>query len=218
MKATSILACILLATLARAESDWQPLFDGKTFTGWAQADGSAPAPGWTIHDGMMHLNGKGGNLLSAESYSDFELEWEWKIATNGNNGIKYWVTEVGPKKEILGLEYQMIDDNGHADAKKENGKRTTASIYDIKAPAADKPAKPAGEWNTSRIVVKAGKIQHWLNGQLVTQADTTTPEWKELIAQSKFKTKDGFAPGHGKIMLTDHQDETWYRSIRIRKL
>lgn len=218
MKVTSILACILLSTLARAEGEWQSLFDGKTFTGWAQADGSPPAAGWSIHDGMMHLNGKGGNLLSTESYTSFELEWEWKLALNGNNGLKYWVTEVGPKKEVLGIEYQMIDDNGHADAKKEGGKRTTASIYDIKAPAADKPAKPAGEWNTSKVVVKAGKIEHWLNGKLVTTADTTSPEWKERIALSKFKAKEGFAPGQGKIMLTDHQDETWYRNIRVRRL
>lgn len=211
------LLTLLLAVSASAQSEWQSLFDGKTFTGWSQGDGSAPGPGWTIHDGMMHLNGKGGALLSAEEFTSFELEWEWKVAPGGNNGVKYWVVPIGPKKEMLGIEYQMIDDSRHADALR-GGSHTTACIYDIKEATADKPVKPAGEWNTSRIVVKDGKIEHWLNGKMVVTADTASPEWKEMVGKSKFKSKEGFAPGKGKIMLTDHSDETWYRNIKVRRL
>ncbi len=218
MLARTLLFTLLTVTIhAQSEAEWKPLFDGKTFTGWAQADGSVPEAGWSIHDGMMHLNGKGGNLLSAEEYTSFELEWEWKVAPGGNNGIKYWVTAVGPKKEMLGIEYQMIDDTKHPDALR-GGSHTTACIYDIKEAAADKPVKPAGEWNTSRIVVKNGKIEHWLNGKMVVDADTTTPEWKEMVGKSKFKNREGFAPGQGRIMITDHQDETWYRAIKVRRL
>jgi hypothetical protein len=218
MKLTSLFAFLLLPTLAPAESEWMALFDGKSLSGWSQADGSPPGAGWSVQEGMIHLKGEGGNLVSAASYSEFELEWEWKVATGANNGVKYWVTEIGPKKEMLGLEYQMIDDLVHPDASKEDGKRSTASLYDIKAAATDKASKPAGEWNQSRIVVKAGKIEHWLNGKLAVSADTTIPEWQEQLAKSKFKGKAGFAPGDGKLMLTDHHDETWYRNIRIRKL
>jgi hypothetical protein len=95
------------------------------------------------------------------------------------------------------------------------GSHTTGIIYDIKEPIADKPLNPVGEWNHSKIWVNGGKIEHWLNGQLVSAADTTTDEWKERIAKSKFKSKVGFAPGKGRIMLTDHQDETWFRNIQI---
>ena len=186
-----------------------------TLADFSDIKGAAPSGGWTAEaDGTIHLTGKGGgNLLSKNEYSNFELEWEWKVNPKGNNGVKYWVAHINGK-EWLGIEYQMIDDNGHPDGLK-GGSHTTASIYDIKEPVKDKKVKPAGEWNTSKIVVKDGKIQHWLNGALACEADTSTPEWKEMIGRSKFKNKPGFAPGKGKIMLTEHGDETWYRNIRL---
>lgn len=189
------------------------LFDGKTFAGWTGQDGRPPGAGWTIVDGVLQLDGEGGNLFSEKEYSDFDLEWEWKIAEGGNNGVKYWVTKVGGK-EWLGIEYQMLDDNKHPDAK--NGaKRLTASFYDIQAPAVKTPVKAPGEWNESRIVSKDGKLQHWINGVLVGEADTNSAEWKAKVAESKFKNKEGFAPGKGRLMITDHKDKTWYRNIRI---
>ena len=216
-----LLAATLFAStfLAHAADGWVSLFDGKTLAGWTLADGKAPGPGWAVEEGgVLHLAGKGaGLLLSEKEYSSFELEWEWRIAEGANNGVKYWVTQVGPKREWLGIEYQMIDDVRNSDALI-GGSHTTACIYDIKAAKADKPVKPAGEWNTSRVVVSDGKIQHWLNGKLVVEADTKAAEWKALVGQSKFKEKEGFAPGKGKIMLTDHQDETWFRNMKIREL
>lgn len=204
-------------TAAWAEKGpWLSLFDGKSLTGWTAVDGKAPGSGWKVVEGTLHLEGKGGNILSTEEFSSFELEWDWKINTKGNNGIKYWVTQVGGK-EWLGIEYQMIDDGGHADGKP-GSNHATASIYDIKAAAADKPLKPAGEWNQSRIIIKEGKIQHFLNGVVVVEADTASDEWKRLLSASKFRNKAGFAPGKGKIMLTDHADPVWYKNIRIRRL
>jgi hypothetical protein len=120
-------------------------------------------------------------------------------------------------KEWLGIEYQMIDDAKHPDGLK-GGSHTTASIYDIKVPNADKPMKKIGEWNSSRVLVKDGKIEHWLNGSLVCEADTKSAEWPTLIAASKFKNKVGFAPGAGRIMLTDHGDKVWFKNIRIKEL
>ena len=177
--------------------------------------GEIPAGGWQAEgESIIHLSGKGGgSIISKNEYKNFVLEWDWKLNPKGNNGIKYWVTKVGGK-EWLGIEYQMIDDSGHPDGLK-GGDRTTASIYDIKAPLPGKQLKPIGEWNSSKIIVQDGKIQHWLNGILASEADTTTPEWQTLLADSKFKGKQGFAPGQGKIMLTEHGDETWFRNIRI---
>lgn len=172
-------------------------------------------------DGTIHLAGKGaGALISKAEYSSFELEWEWKIGEGGNNGIKYWVNNFGKSPEKpnwLGVEYQMIDDDKHADAHKGDN-HNTASIYDIKGAAKDKAVKPAGEWNTSKIIVNNGKIEHWLNGKLAVSAEVASPEWAEGIAKSKFKAVEGFAPGKGKIMLTEHGDETWFRNIRLKAL
>jgi Domain of Unknown Function (DUF1080) len=209
------LAFVSAFTIARAGGEWTPLLDGKTLAGWAAADGTQSA-GWSVEaDGVLYFNGKGNVLLSDKEYSNFELEWEWKLAEGGNNGLKYWVTKIG--KEWLGIEYQMIDDHKHVDGLK-GGSHNTASIYDIFDAAKDKILKPIGEWNTSRVVVNEGKIEHWLNGKLASSADTKTDEWKAHIAKSKFKNKEGFAPGHGKLMLTAHGDPAWYRNIRVREL
>lgn len=213
-----LLTLALLSTfsIARADGEWTPLFDGKTLSGWSTPDGRPPE-GWAVEEGgVLHFTGKGPLLLSDKEFSSFELEWEWKLAEKGNNGVKYWVTKVGGK-EWLGIEYQMIDDFGHADGLK-GGSHNTASIYDIFDSAKDKDLKPIGEWNKSRVVVKDGKIEHWLNGKLASSADTKTDEWKEHIAKSKFKNKEGFAPGHGKIMLTAHGDPAWFRNIRVHSL
>ena len=215
-----LLAATLFAStfLAHAGDGWTSLFDGKTLTGWTLADGKAPGPGWKVEEGgVLHLEGKGaGFLLSEKEYASFELEWEWKLATGSNNGIKYWVTKVGGK-EWLGIEYQMIDDAVHPDGKR-GGNHDTGSLYDLVDSAKDKILKPIGEWNSSRVLVKDGKIEHWLNGKLCSSADTKTDEWKEHVAKSKFKNKAGFAPGQGKLMLTEHGDPTWFRNIRIREL
>jgi hypothetical protein len=108
----------------------------------------------------------------------------------------------------------MIDDHKHADGLR-GGSHNTGSIYDLVDSAKDKILKPVGEWNTSRIVVKDGKIEHYLNGKLCSSADTKSDDWKACVAKSKFKNKEGFAPGHGKLMLTEHGDPTWFRNIRV---
>jgi len=202
------------------------LFAGSLFAGepgaltlkdFTNASGGAPGVGWSEENGVIALSGKGaGILLSKEEYTDFELEWEWKLAEGGNNGVKYWVTRIGGK-EWLGIEYQMIDDGRHPDGLR-GGSHATASIYDLKAAAKDKVLKPVGEWNSSRVVAKNGVIEHYLNGRLVSTVDTKSEEWKECVAKSKFRSKVGFAPGHGKIMLTEHGNPTWFRNIRIRVL
>jgi hypothetical protein len=150
----SLLGILLCSTLVFAGEPTVLSLNDFTDT-----NGEAPAGGWTQEEGgIIHLRGKGGSLISKVECASFELEWEWKVSEKGNNGIKYWVTKVGGK-EWLGIEYQMIDDNGHPDGLR-GGSHTTASIYDIKEPVKDKGAKPAGEWNKSKILVDDGKIQH----------------------------------------------------------
>jgi hypothetical protein len=212
------LFSLLCAPLCQAaDAPWTSLFDGKSFAGWHGPDGKAPGKGWTVVDGALHLDGSpGGMLLSDGQYDAFELKWEWKIETNGNNGLKYWVSKVAGK-EWLGLEYQMIDDAGHPDGKR-GGSHTTASIYDIIAPEANKPLKAPGQWNESLVRVTGDRIEHHLNGVLVCSANLSSELWKTSLAASKFKNKPGFAPGRGHLMLTDHGDKVWYRNIAVRRL
>lgn len=188
-----------------------------TIKDFTDAKGGAPSAGWVEENGVIHLAGKwAGPLLTKEEYANFELEWEWKLAEAGNNGIKYWVSKPGDKA-WLGIEYQMIDDFKHSDGKK-GGSHNTGSIYDLVAAAKDKVLKPVGEWNSSRIVVQDGVIEHHLNGKLTCTVDTKGEEWKACLAKSKFRKTEGFAPGKGKIMLTDHGDPAWFRNIRIKVL
>jgi hypothetical protein len=210
MRALLLIAALLSAPLAFAAEPVQ-----LTLADFTDGKEAPPSAGWVAEsDGTIHLSGKGaGALISKQEYSNFELEWDWKVSEGGNNGIKYWVTKVGGK-EWLGIEYQMIDDQRHPDGLR-GGSHTTASIYDLKEPAPDKASKPAGEWNHSKIVVQDGKIQHFLNGKLAVEADTNTEDWKQRVAASKFKDKEGFAPGHGRLMLTEHGDETWFRNLQL---
>lgn len=211
MMAASVTAGTLVA------GDKVVLFDGKSLEQWENAKGEAPGEGWVIEaDGTLFRKDKSGDILSKQAFGNFELTWEWKISEGGNSGVKYWVNKIA--NQNLGLEYQLIDDERHADALK-GGNRQSAAIYDIKA-AAEKAAKPVGEWNRSKVVTKAGKIEHWLNDTLVVSIDTASEEWKERLAASKFlKYMDqGFAPGKGKILLQDHGDKVWFRDIVVTPL
>jgi hypothetical protein len=209
-------AFFALFAFASLVSAAEPVF--LTLADFTNVNGETPSGGWKVEgDNGIHLSGKGGgNLISKNEYTNFELEWEWKLNPKGNNGIKYWVTKIGGK-EWLGIEYQMIDDDGHPDGLR-GGSHNTGSIYDIVDSAKDKAKKPIGEWNQSRVVVKDGKIEHYLNGKLSSSADTKSEEWKAAIAKSKFKNKKGFGPGHGKLMLTEHGDPCWFRNIVITEL
>lgn len=195
---------------------WQLLFNGKDLSNFRIFRSEAkPGPGWSIEDGILKKTAKvpGGNIITKEKYGDFTLSWEWKITPKGNNGIKYLVVESRPN--AAGPEYQMLDDGGHPDGKN-GGKRHTASLYDIIAPAADKPLKPPGEWNLSKITVKGKQVEHWLNGALVVAYELESTELTEAISKSKFLKAKGFADKtEGHIMLTDHIDECSFRNIKI---
>jgi hypothetical protein len=189
-----------------------------TLKDFTNTKGEPPPPGWvTEADGTIHRAAKSGDLISKMECSDFTIEWEWKLADGANSGLKYWVNNFGKsadKPNWLGIEYQMIDDARHADAKRGDD-HNTASFYDIQARSDGSTVKPAGEWNTSKIVSEGGKLQHYLNGKLVGEADTKGDAWKSGIAKSKFSKVQGFAPGKGHFLLQDHGDEVWFKNIRV---
>jgi hypothetical protein len=207
-------------TLSSAEkaAGWQLLFDGKALDAWrGYRRETLPDAGWEITDGTVHTVAKvkGADLITRKTFNDFELSWEWRVKPGGNNGVKYLVTEERPQSP--GLEYQMIDDSGYPGTLGPNHR--TADLYDVLPAAADKPLRPAGEWNASRIVVRGKHVEHWLNGKNVLTYELGSAAVKAGVEKSKFKGHPGFGEKiAGHIMLTYHQDECWYRNLKIREL
>ena len=188
-------------------------FDGKTLLGWTTQDGKPVEQGWEVVDGVIHLKKDGkraGNIVTAREFGDFDLSFEWKIAPRGNSGIKYRVRSYNGK--VLGCEYQIFDDVGTKTSTK--SKNSSGSLYDLYEPNDDKQLKPVGEYNTGRIVVKGQQIEHWLNGKKIVSATAGDAVWKKNVAASKFNDVRNFSlhPG-GKLMLTDHGSEVWYRNV-----
>ncbi|MEO5804382.1 MAG: DUF1080 domain-containing protein [Verrucomicrobiota bacterium] len=196
------------------EAGWKLLFNGKSLEGWRNyKKPDAPPKGWVVESGYLKLQpkGNGGDIITIEQFTDYDLQWEWRIPAKANNGVKYLVSET---RSAPGPEYQMIDDSLETESK-----RMTASLYDILPPAKDKRVKPFGEWNESRILVRGNHVEHWLNGKKVLAYELGSPELKAAIAQSKFKdVKDFGEKIKGHVLLTDHLDEVWYRNIKIREL
>ncbi|MGE5609413.1 MAG: DUF1080 domain-containing protein [Bacillota bacterium] len=209
---------VLLCGAVRDEGRWAVLFDGKTLDGWTTLQGEPVVGGWRAEDGALHLKGKGGDIYSVREYANFILEFEFKLATNTNSGVKYRMMYYGEVKEYLGPEYQILDDQNTEEGKN-NPKGTTASIYVLFACNDKKMLKPVGEWNQGRIVAKGTKIEHWLNGEKVAEADTATAEWKKAVAASKFAKYPTYGQNaSGRVMLQDHGTEVWYRNIRVQVL
>jgi hypothetical protein len=216
-------------TEAEKASGWRMLFDGKTFDGWRGFHSDKVPEGWIIEDGCIKKNQSegesgpaGGDLITTDQFSSFELSLEWKLSKGGNNGIKYLVSESLPPtgKSGVSFEYQVLDDVNHPDAKAGiAGNHTAGSLYDLIPASKNKKLNPVGEFNLTRIVVKGNHIEHWLNGVKVVQFERGSEDLKQRIAQSKFKNTKGFgetAKGH--ILLQDHHDAVWYRNIKIRVL
>lgn len=195
---------------------WQLLFNGRDLSNFRMFRSDAnPGSGWKVEDGILTKAAKipGGHIVTREKFGDFTLTWEWKISPKGNSGIKYLVVE--DRGDIPGPEYQMLDDTGHRDGKI-GPHRQTACLYDILPPAGNKPLKPVGEWNSSKIVVKGKNVEHWLNGVPVLAYNLESGELKAAIAKSKFAKAEGFdRKVEGHIMLTDHIDECSFRNIKI---
>lgn len=211
-----------------AKTGWQLLFNGKNFDGWRGVNKKTfPEKGWAVKDNSILCTGEGGgSIITTEKYGDFELVWEWKLTTPGaNSGLKYFVAErEGDTGGYgYGIEYQMLDDANHewmiSGQMKPNDYHTVGAAYELyPASASKKPNKP-GEWNSSKIISRNGKVEHWLNGKKILKYDRYSDDFKQKVAASKFKDikNYGLHPD-GHILLQDHNSEVFFRNIKIRKL
>jgi hypothetical protein len=214
-------------TKAEQQQGWKLLFDGKTMNGWRGAYlDSLPTRGWDIREGMLIVQASGGgeaafggDLVTIEEYSSFDLTLDFKLTEGANSGVKYFVEERSPKTpgSAKGLEYQILDDEKHPDAKLGiNGNRTLASLYDLMPAVNSKPA-PMGKWNHACILVKGAHVEHWLNGVKVLQYERGGKDFLAHKAESKFKDIEGFGEAtSGHILLQDHGNQVFYRNIKIR--
>ena len=197
---------------------WRMLFDGASLAGWRAYGKQGPiGPGWKAEGGLLHKLAviPGGDIVTTESFGDFELSWEWRLAKGANNGVKYFVSDQRPAAP--GHEYQMIDDDSGR-WRDLPPKDKTASFYQVLPPAADKTLRPPGEWHRSRIVVQGDRVEHWLNGQMVLAYVLGSEAVKAELAASKFNKYTNFGRKiRGPIMLTDHRDEAWFRNVRQRE-
>ncbi len=210
---------------------WKLLFDGKTSNGWRGARLKGfPDKGWKIEDGAITVlpfggeeSTNGGNIVTTDQYSAFDLSFDFKLTTGGNSGVKYFVTlsEITSGSSI-GLEYQILDNNNHPDAKRGiGGNRTLSSLYDlIPAKVDDEFVHPPGKWNTGRIVAYPNNhVEHYLNGVMVLAYKRGSQHYRNLVAESKYRNWKNFGEAKaGRILLQDHGDEVSYRNIKIRIL
>lgn len=222
-------ATINALTEKEAKTGWILLFDGKTSNGWRGYNKTNFPSDWNIEDGAIHLKGSGngeagsvngGDLVYGKKFTNFHLKVEWKISEGGNSGIFYLAQEI-PGKEIwrTAPEFQLLDNDRHPDAMLgKDGNRQAGSLYDL-IPANPQNTKPAGEWNSAEILVYQGTVIHFQNGQKILEYHLWTPEWNELVKNSKFPTynpdwakvaKEGF------VGFQDHGNDVWLRNIKIQ--
>ncbi len=227
---------------------WQLLFDGKTTNGWRGANKDTfPKGGWKVENGELIVLSQGGaesqgggDIVTLDEYSTFEFQANFKLTERANSGIKYFITEkYGSGMSAIGLEYQVLDDEKHPDAKAgTDGNRTVASLYDMIPANKNKIVNKTGEWNHARIVVngtrveewlkgnsletttfKGANVEHWLNNRKVLEYERGTQAFYAIVARSKYHEWEGFGSWQsGHILLQEHGDEVHYRSIKVRKI
>ena len=233
-------------TRAERAAGWRLLFDGRSLAGWRGLGyPGVPTGHWTVEDGAIKKiatakvapapDGRrpaGGDLMTLATFRDFELAWEWRISSGGNSGLKYNVSEElsggqpsnvlrpatgapGVSHSAIGFEYQMLDDDRHSDGRLPNHR--SGALYDLLTPNERKQLKPVGEWNSSRVVFVGTRGEHWLNGEKVVEYELGSRAMDSALTASKFRTMPWFAQRRaGHIVLQDHGDEVWIRSIKLR--
>ena len=196
---------------------WQSLFDGTSLSGWHgfKTPGVVPA-GWQALDGTLTRVTAAEDLVTDRTFANFELTLDWLISEKGNSGVIYRIDPTAEVTYESGPEMQVLDDAGHADGK--SPLTSAGAAYGI-YPAPRGVVKPAGQWNSVRLIVNGAHVEHWLNGTKVVEYELWSPDWEAKVKASKFDQWKGYGRAQrGYIGLQDHGDRVSYRNIRIREL
>ncbi len=214
---------------------WRLLWDGTSTAGWRSAKGDQfPSKGWNMNDGVLSVESSdgaesrnGGDIVTQNLFDNFELSVDFKLTEGANSGIKYFVDPELNKMQgsAIGLEFQILDDRKHPDAKQgKNGNRTVGSLYDLiraenlTTGPRGKNFKGVNQWNNARIVVRNGHVEHWLNHVKVVEFDRFSQTFKALVEKSKYEKWDNFGRlPQGNILLQDHGDKVSFKNIKIRE-
>jgi hypothetical protein len=204
-------------TAAEQAAGWRLLFDGRTTNGWRGYKMTMMPNGWHVTDGLLMKDSIVEDIVTNDQFGDFELLLDWRIGTGGNSGLMYRATEEYEKAYWSAPEYQLLDDPNVPDGR--NRLTAAASAYALYAAPAG-VVKPAGEWNSTRLIVRGAHVEHWLNGQKVVQYELWSPDWEAKVKASKFndwpnygRAKRGFFAIQG-----DHAGVLALRNIKIRPL
>ena len=219
MKKTFAYFTLLIFLSCTQDSDWIYLFDGKDVKGLrGYKMEEFPFDSWLIKDGNLKTipKRKGVDLITEDTFENFELELEWKLQSGGNSGIFYFASEQGDYIWQSAPEMQVLDNIEHQDRLR---KVTSAgALYDLIAPSKDM-VKPIGNFNKVKIISKNRKVEHWLNGEKIVEYVAGSIHVQNLISKSKFSNMPLFFNSHsGHIGFQGDHGEVWYRNIRVRKL
>ncbi len=199
------------------EKDFETLFDGSSLDHWRGYGSEEIGKGWSISGKTLYFDGSGGgDIVTRETYDNFELRFDWKVEKGANSGVMYRVSLGDSAPYFSGPEYQILDDAQHRDGS--NTLTSAASLYGLYK-AEEKELKEVGEWNSARIVLDGNTIEHWLNGTKVVSAEIGSDDWNEKVDASKFKTWEKFGKNDsGHLAFQDHGNKVWFQNIRIRKI
>ncbi len=200
------------------EGPWIALFDGSSTDALRGYGAKAFPTSWVVEAGELHaVPGTGVDLVTRETFGDFELEFEWRVSPGGNSGVLYRVVESDAPSWTTGPEYQVLDDGEHPDGR--DPLTSAAALYGLIAPNADKRLESVGTFNTGRVVVHDERVEHWLNSSRVIDYEWHGADARTLVGASKFRDLPGFmAAEEGGVVLQHHGEEVWFRNVRIRRL
>ncbi len=211
-------------TDAEKAAGWQLLFDGETLNGWRDFNGTGVTAPWAVENGTLSALGKGsdsdGYIVTDKQYENFELVFDWKISKAGNSGVLYHVVERPQYKVpyVTGPEFQVIDNVGFP-SKLESTQSACADYAMYPVDSEKVKLKPAGEWNTSKILFDNGHVEHWLNGEKVLEFEAWTDDWFKRKNSGKWEDAPEYGLAHkGLFSLQDHGHRAWYRNMKVREL
>ena len=216
MPAAQAVTSLNRLTAREQQEGWRLLFDGQILNGWRGYRMQTMPAGWAAVDGALTRTAPADDIITTEQFRNFDLQLEWNIAPGGNSGIFYRAIETNDPIYHSAPEYQILDDQAHQDGRSD---LTSAGANYGLHPAPDGVVKPAGEWNSARILVQGNHVEHWLNGKKIVEYELGSPDWQQRVAKSKFNEWPGYGKAaQGHIGLQEHGSWVAYRNIKIRVL